>query len=193
MIANGADKVASYFTIGREAYYEGYYVVKVRYDSLYKLQKAGSYSFSDSTSVRDSMRLWYQRADSAFTKVTQLSPDYAGGFLWKARMELYLDPERESSTWKESYEKALAILEKGDLEKNRKSMIECYKYLGSYAFLNYERLLKTDKQQAEAMKNTTMEYFQKVLQLDPTDVQSTEVITELKKPEYKKPEPKKTR
>jgi tetratricopeptide (TPR) repeat protein len=184
MIANGFDKVNSYYSIGREAYFEGQ-IYKDKIDSLFKLQKKSNIPFSDSTVVRDSMKLWFQKADSAFTKVTQLSPDYAGGFLWKGRMESRLDPESETNVGKEAYEKALAIFEK-DPEKNRRSIIECYKYLGMNAYWNSERLLKTDKQQSEALKNTTMEYFQKVLTLDPADAQATEVITELKKPEAKK-------
>jgi len=192
MIANGADKLNSNFLIGREAFYEGQ-TYKVKFDSLSKLQKQSNIPFSDSTAVRDSLRLWFQKADSAFTKVTELNPEYAGGFIFKARSELYLDPERVDTTWKVSYEKALVILEKGDLEKNRKSMIECYKYLGSYAFLSYDRLFKTDKQESDVQKKVAMDYFQKVLLLDPADAQANEVITELKKPEYKQPEPKKKR
>jgi DNA-directed RNA polymerase subunit F len=52
--------------------------------------------------------------------------------------------------------------------------------------LSYERLFKTDKQQSDAQKIAAMEYFQKVLQLDPADAQATEVVNELKKPEVKK-------
>lgn len=185
IIANGGDKINSYFNIGRQAYIEGQFY-KVRIDSLFKLQKQNNIPFSDSTIVRDSLRIWFQKADSAYTKVTELDPQFAPGFIFKARSELFLDPEREGSTWKDTYEKALAILEKGDLEKNRGYMIECYKYLGSYGYLNYDRLLKTDKQQAEVMKNMAMEYFQKVLQLNPSDSQAIEVITDLKKPEGKK-------
>lgn len=191
MIANGYDKVNSYFWIGRQAAYEGQ-KYKNKSDSLFKLQRTSNIPFSDSTIVRDSMRLWFQKADSAFTKVTKLDSTYANGFIMKGRMESRLDPESETNVGKEAYEKALAIFEK-DPEKNRGSIIECYKYLGMNAYLNSERLLKTDKQQSEALRKTTMEYFQKVLQLDPADSQAIKVITELKKPEYKKPEPKKTK
>jgi len=184
--------VNSYYLIGREAFYVGQ-TYNARFDSLYKLQKQSKIPFSDSTAVRDSIRLWFIKADSAFTKVTELNPDYAGAFILKARSELYLDPERENTTWKVTYEKALAILEKGDLEKNRRSMIECYKYLGSYAFLSYERLFKTDKQQSDIQKTAALEYFQKVLQLDPADAQALEVVTELKRPPVKQPEVKKKR
>lgn len=181
-ISIGGDKVNSYYSIGREAYFEGQ-VYKNKFDSLYKLQKKSNVPFNDSTIVRDSIRYWRVKADSAFTKVTQLSPDYAGGFYWKGRMEALLDPEAETPGGKEAYEKALAIFQKGDLEKNKKSIIECYKYLGSCAYLNYERLQKSDKQQAEALKNTAIDYFQKILQLDPGDANANEFINALKKNE----------
>ena len=180
MIGNGYDKVNSYYLIGREAFYLGQNY-NMRFDSLSKLQKQSKIPFSDSTTVRDSIRIWFQKADSAFSKVTELNPEYVGAYILKARSEVYLDPERVDSTWKVTYQKALAILEKGDLEKNRKSIIECYKYLGSYAYLSCDRLFKSGNQQSEAQKNATIAYFQKVLELDPLDEQATYVINELKK------------
>jgi len=191
-IALGSDKSNSFYFIGREAYFEGQ-VYKNKFDSLYKLQKMSNMPFTDSTVVRDSIRYWRIQADSAFTKVTQLSPDYAGGYYWKGRIEALLDPEAETPGGKEAYEKALAIFQKGDLEKNKKSIIECYKYLGSCAYLNYERLQKSDKQQAEALKNTAVDYFQKIIQLDPGDVNANEFINALKKAEAKRPEGKKAK
>ncbi len=188
MIAGGYDKVNVYMLIGREALYAGQNY-NMKFDSLSKLQKQNKIPFSDSTIVRDSIRIWSQKADSAFTKVTELSPDNAGAYILKGRSEVYLDPEREDSTWKVSYEKALAILIKGDIEKNRKYMIECYKYLGSYVLLSYYRLRETDKQKADVQKNTAREYFQKVLQLDTADEQATYVIDELKKIDAPKPVP----
>jgi tetratricopeptide (TPR) repeat protein len=190
MIANGYDKVNSYTLIGIEAYFQGQ-TYKDKLDSMFRLQKKNGIPFSDSTIVRDSMRIWRQKADSAFTKVTELSPDYAAGFYWKGRMQAFLDPEAETTTGKEAYEKALAILEKGDLEKNRKFIMECYRYLGSNAYSNFFRLQKTDKQQAELLRNTAVDYFQKVLQLDPADALANEFMTELKRLDSQKPAPKK--
>ena len=190
LMANGYDKASIYFNIGLQDYYLGQ-KYKVKYDSLYKLQKTSNIPFSDSTIVRDSIRYWRVQADSAFTKNTQLSPEFVNGYLFKGRMEAYLDPEAETPGGKEAYEKALAILEKGDLEKNKKSLMECYRYLGFYAYLSYDRLLKTDKQQAEEQKKTAMNYFEKVLQIDPADAQSNLVLEQLKKPEVKQQEPKK--
>jgi len=179
MITNGADAVNTWFMIGKEYYFEGD-KYRVEYDSLMTLQKAGKIQFSDSTTVRGTKRLYFQKADSAFTKVTVLNPQYAGGFIWKGRINSLLDPEAITTQAKESYLKALALLEAGDAVKNRKSIIECYKYLGSYYFLNCERLVKTDKQQSEEFKATSIDYFRKILALDPSDSQAQEVLKQLK-------------
>lgn len=180
MIDHGADKITNYYAIGKEDYFEGY-SYKAKFDSLYNLQKKENIPFSDSTAVRDTMRIWYQKADSAFTKVTELDSTYYGGFLWKGRMASRLDPESETGAAREAYQKALALLLKGDVEKNDRMIIECYKYLASDAFLNYERLKKTDKEKAKELLNATKDYFQKVLEVDPSDKQAIESLDLLKK------------
>jgi biopolymer transport protein ExbD len=179
IINQGPDKITSYFGMGRQYYIEGQ-KYSSKYDSLYKLQKTENIPFRDSTTLRNAMRLNFQKADSAFTKVTQLDSTFYGGYLWKGRMQSRLDPESETNIGKAAYKKALAILEKGDVEKNKKSMIECYKYLAFNSFVNYERLNKTEKQQAEELKKATMDYFLKILQLDPADKQAKESVDALK-------------
>ncbi|MCX6239423.1 MAG: hypothetical protein NTY07_18040, partial [Bacteroidia bacterium] len=179
MIANGADKVNTWFLIGKEFYFEGD-VYQTMYDSLMTLQKVSKIPFTDSTRVFETKQSYIQKADSAFTVVTELNPQYAGGFFWKGRMQSRLDPEVLTNVGKEAYEKALAIFEAGDAARNRKSIIECYKYLGSYYFLTGERLAKTDKAQSEALKATSIDYFRKILALDPNDPQALEVFTKLK-------------
>jgi tetratricopeptide (TPR) repeat protein len=185
MLKNGSDKASTYYAIGIQEFYEGQ-TYRVKYDSLYKLQKQANIPFSDSTVVRDSMRIWFQKADSAFTEVTKLDTTYTLGYFWRGRVQSRLDPESETNIGKESYEKALSLLEKGDLEKNKKNMIECYLYLAGNSYLNYYRLSKTDKQQAEEYKKATMDYFLKVLQLDPTNKKANESVDALKKIEAQK-------
>lgn len=179
MIATGADKVNTYFQIGKEYYFEGD-TYRAKHDSLMKLQKEQKIPFTDSIAVLDSKRLYFQKADSAFTQVTVLNPLYSGGFYWRGRINAALDPQAENTIAKEAYEKALAVLQTGDTLKNRKLIIECYKYLGFYYFMNGERSDKTDKSQAESFKATSMEYFRKILALDPNDAQSLEVFRRLK-------------
>ena len=181
MIENGADKVNTYFTIGKEYYFEGE-KYRMKFDSLMLLQTRDKVPFADSTSVNESKRLYFQKADSAFAMVTNLNDKYAGGFIWRGRMNSLLDPEADSTFAKEAYEKALVILEAGDVTKNRRTMIECYKYLGSYYFLNSERILKSDKKQSEVLKQSSIEYWTKILLIDPNDPQALEVFGQLKLP-----------
>jgi len=179
MLTLGADTVNTWFQIGREYYFEADNY-RSSYDSLRMLQKTGKITLADSTAILSSKRLYFQKADSAFTRVTTINPQYAGGFIWRGRVNSLLDPDAITTVAKESYEKALLLLEAGDALKNRKSIIECYKYLGSYYFLNSEQLLKTDKKQSLAFKSTSIDYFKKILALDPSDVQALEVLKQLK-------------
>ncbi|MEI6677926.1 MAG: hypothetical protein WCL21_04920 [Mariniphaga sp.] len=179
MIAIGADKVSTYFMIGKEYSYAGE-IYRQKYDSLYALQRSNNIPFTDSTSVNNLKRLYFQMADSAFLIVTALNLKYAGGFIWRGRLNALLDPEAEKTDAKEAYEKALGILEPGDVNKNRRSMIECYRYLGSYYFLSSERLFKADIKQSEALKATSIDYFRKILKLDPNDTQALDVFKKLK-------------
>jgi tetratricopeptide (TPR) repeat protein len=179
MITNGADKVNTWFQIGKEYYFEGE-KYRAKYDSLMSLQKKSKIPFADSTSVSDKKRLYFQKADSAFTIVTELNPRYPGGFMWKGRINSLLDPEAVANVAKDSYEKAIQIFEAGDVAKNRRSIIEGYKYLGSYYYLNSERLVKADKTKSETLRNTSIDYFRKILALDPNDAQALEVFKKLK-------------
>ena len=112
MLNFGADGVNTWFQIGKEFYFEGD-GYRVKYDSLRTSQKAGKISFADSTIVIQSKQLYFQKADSAFNQVTVLNPQYAGGFIWKGRINSLLDPEAYNTVAKDSYEKAVALLEVG--------------------------------------------------------------------------------
>jgi len=179
MIVFGADSVNTWFQIGKEYYFEGDNY-RAMFDSLSILQKVGKVLSANSIRANELKRLNFQKADSAFTKVTVLNPKYAGGFIWKGRINSLLDTESTTDSAKEAYEKALTLLEAGDAAKNRKSIIECYRYLGSYYFLNSERLVKTDNAQSESLKAKSVDCFKKILALDPTDAQALEVIRQLK-------------
>ena len=179
MLDIGADKVNTWFKIGKEYYFEGD-IYRLKYEDSYKLQIENKIPFTDSIAVMQSKRTYYQLADSAFTMVTVLSPQYPGGYLWKGRMESSLDPEAETDFAKNSYEKAAALIEAGDSTKSRGSLIESYHYLASYYFLNGERLVKSDKAQSVALKEKAMEYWRKILAIDPKDAKTLEVFDKLK-------------
>ncbi len=178
MAESGADKLVAAFQSGKEFYFEGE-KWKSRFDSLTNLQKNLKAAFADSAEVKRNMTRYYAKADSAFTVVTRLSPEYAGGFIWKGRMQSLLDPDAASTGAKDAYEKALTILLKGDQAKNSKMIIECYKYLGSWYYLGYEKYFRSDKQKASEMRNESLAYFTKIAALDPADAQAKEVLAKM--------------
>lgn len=179
MIENGADKLNAMFLIGKEYFFEGENW-KGRFDSLMQQQKKNRIPFVDSLKVKEYIKHFYLKADSAFTVVCRMSPEYAGGFIWKGRMQSLLDPDASTSGAKEAYEKALELLLKGDQIKNRKSIIECYKYLGSWYFVAYEKLYTSNKKESAEMRSKTLDYFTKIMELDPSDAQASEVLQKMK-------------
>ncbi len=180
MIELGADKLVTNFAIGKEYYFEGE-SMRARFDSLMFQQKNYLTPFPDSLSIRNAIISLYLSADSALTKVSKLNPDYAGSYIWRGRIHSILDPEALTIEAREQYQNALLILERADSAKNRKSIVECYKYLGSYYYLAYERHYKSDKRLAGTMRLKTIECFTKISELDPADAQAKVVLSKLKK------------
>ena len=180
MMDRGADKLVTTFQIGREFYFEGE-AWRARLDSERELQKSSGANQPDSLAVRKSMIRYYAKADSAFSVVNQLNTEYAGAYVWRGRIQSILDPDALATGAKEMYEKALSILEKSELAKNQKTIIECYRYLGSYYYLGYERLLRKDKVVAAEMKTKSTECFAKINTLDPADIQAKEVLSKINK------------
>lgn len=110
----------------------------------------------------------FVEADSAFTKVTELSPNFYAGFLYKAKAESQLDPDTEKGLAKSSYEKAIEMMEAdaANMERYKKPLGEAYGYLGYYY------VVKNDK--AKSMEN-----WKKVLTLDPGNKQAQTAIDAL--------------
>ena len=180
LIGLGADKTVNSFLVGREYYFEGEQW-RTRYDSLMHLPQTSRIVVTDSTVVKSKMILYYHLADSAFDVVCKLNASYAGGYIWRGRIQSILDPEAKTTAAKDNYQKAMFLLEKGDAAKNQKSIIECYKYLGSYYYLGYERLYQSDKKLSADMRKKSIEYFTKIKSLDPTDLQAIDVLTKMNK------------
>lgn len=173
-----ADKTVATFLAGKEYYFEGNNW-KERYDSLLRTHKKRKVPFNDSLALRESMKIYFLKADSAFTIVNQLNNAYAGGFLWKGRVKAILDPEAENSGAKDAYESALLILLKGEQDNNKKMIIECYRYLGYYYFREYERFYRTNKLKSAESRSRSLDYFSKIIKLDSTDKQANEVIKKM--------------
>lgn len=102
-------------------------------------------------------------ADSAFSRLTVLSPTYAPGFLWRARSNYKLDPKNEKWAAKVYYEQYLTLIkpEERALANNKSMVMEAAKYLGDY-YVN-----STSKDAVKAK-----EYWTIVRDLDPNDKQA---------------------
>jgi tetratricopeptide (TPR) repeat protein len=123
---------------------------------------AGNTTEADST---ERTRL-LQKADSFFETVNERTPtSYLGNF-WRARTHAQLDPETEQGLAKPFYEQALTILETNP-EKYKSELLECYKYLGYYFYLQKENA-------------ASIAYWEKVLALDPSNAMATEAIKGIK-------------
>jgi Fe-only nitrogenase accessory protein AnfO len=175
LITKGFDKANTYFTIGKEYYYKG-----ITHKEIYDSTKVipGAASLNDSIIARQS----FFKADSFFTLVSTITPDFYGSYLWKGRVLSLVDTEMKEGLAKEPYEKALAILEKENASQNIGTIIECYKYLGAYYYFQSEMIGKTDKTQSASYKNMAIEYYKKIVAARPDDTQSKEILDQLTKP-----------
>ena len=109
----------------------------------------------------------YTKSDSAFVKVTELSPNSQVGFLWRGRCNSNIDSTGAQQLAKPYYEKCIELASV-DVTKNKKDIIESYKYLGWLSIQN--------NKDAEGI-----DYYKKVLELDPADEQAKSVVNDAKK------------
>ena len=110
---------------------------------------------------------YYTEADSLFAKVETLSPTSYLGTFWRARVNSSIDKETTRGLAKPFYEKSLIILQ-ADTAKYKKEISEAYSYLGFYYYL------KDDKP-------ASIDYWKKLLQLDPSNAKAAEALNMLEK------------
>ena len=100
----------------------------------------------------------YTRADSVYNIILTAKPTYAPGYLARAKVNSYIDPEAKQGLAKPYFDKYIELskAEGADPNKFKEGIVEAYGYLGVYNFQ------KGDK--AAALAN-----FQQVLTLDPSN------------------------
>jgi tetratricopeptide (TPR) repeat protein len=137
----------------------------------------------DTTVVADStsMLALYNCADSSFTRVIELKPESYLGYLFRARTRARVDPETTTGLAKADYEKTLSILEPGDKVKNKKYLIECYRYLAFYFYMMNERGIAISDQNGISNIENSIYYWKKIIELEPQDAQSLTAIDNLEK------------
>ena len=126
--------------------------------------------------------VYLKRADTAFRKVIELSPGSHLGYLWHARVMAALDPETTLGLARADYEQALALLEpKADKVKYKNDLVEGYRYMGYYTYLQFETAKAAhDESSKERAKTNSLNFWQKVLELDPENDKAKQAINALK-------------
>ncbi|MFM8951392.1 MAG: tetratricopeptide repeat protein, partial [Bacteroidota bacterium] len=130
----------------------------------FPLTSADNYSYGRAALMMQN----YTTADSIFSKVCEVQPNWAPGFLMKAKASANLDPTSADGRAFPYYEKYISLAEadSANAEKYKAGLLESYRYMGYYYFLKKD-------------KDTSKDYWKKVLVIDPNDKQATDVLKEL--------------
>jgi len=147
--------------------------------SQYFIMGKNCYFYVSDDSVKaDSLikKTYIWKADSAFAKVSELSPTSHLGMLWRARSNAMLDPQTTQGLAKPYYEKVVEMLTANTDNKNKKDLIESYKYLGYYYYLKFQNAKGADKINQPQYKESSLGYWQKLKELDPNDKAAPEAI-----------------
>jgi tetratricopeptide (TPR) repeat protein len=117
----------------------------------------------------------YSSSDSTFAKLNEIQPKFILGYLWAARSKNAQDGDfndpKAKIEWlaKPAYEKLIEVGET-DKEKNKKELIDAYKYLvGHY-------LSKQDFPKGK-------EYLGKILELDPENIDAKQALKDINNPQ----------
>jgi tetratricopeptide (TPR) repeat protein len=112
----------------------------------------------------------YPMADSAFSIYTEKYPEQAYGYYWRARSNIAIDTAMTEGLAIPHYQKLVEVLQKDSSNANyKKWMSEAYGYLAAYE-------ANTQKDYAEAI-----DYFEKVLDVDPANENARRYISMLEK------------
>ncbi|WP_162944795.1 tetratricopeptide repeat protein [Flavisolibacter nicotianae] len=112
----------------------------------------------------------YSAADSVFSTYVAKYPDQSYGYYWQAKSKALQDSGMKEGLAVPAYEKLVAILEKDSTDANYKRwIVEAYGYLAAYK-------TNTEKNYGEAV-----DYFEKVLAVDPSNADAKKYITLLEK------------
>ncbi|MDR3133467.1 MAG: hypothetical protein LBU42_05525 [Prevotellaceae bacterium] len=121
-----------------------------------------------------------QKADSVFALLTELAPTSYLSYFWRARINSMLDPETTLGLAKPFYEKVIEIAI--DQAERKRELIECYKYLGYYYYVQADAITakhNNDAKFARQEYSIAKEYFQKVFELDPNDAVAQKAIEDI--------------
>jgi tetratricopeptide (TPR) repeat protein len=138
-----------------------------------------SYGVRDTT-VQEKREAILRKADSLFLRLSELAPKFVQAYYWRALVYSQLDPETLQGLAKPYFEKVIeAVMESGDVEKYKRELIDCYKYMGYYYYLQAEAITKKHNDNPDFARTEYLkakEYFTKVLELNPKDAIAIEAL-----------------
>ncbi|MGZ3849319.1 MAG: tetratricopeptide repeat protein [Flavisolibacter sp.] len=112
----------------------------------------------------------YHMADSVFGLYVKKYPEQSFGYYWQARSNAALDKEMAHGTAIPYYEKLVEVMQKDSTNANyKKWMVEAYGYLAAFKANN------------EKNYPVAIQYFQKVLAVDPANADAKRYIDILQK------------
>jgi len=112
----------------------------------------------------------YPMADSVFALYETKYPDQDFGYYWRARSDVAIDTAMQTGLAIPHYMKLIELSEKDTTNKaNRKHLVEAYGYIAAYK-------ANTQKDYAGAI-----DYFEKLLALDPNNADAQRYIAILRK------------
>lgn len=99
----------------------------------------------------------YVPADSAFMKVNEISPKYAGGWLWRADVSSNIDSTGKDSLAKPFYDRYIQIADSDsvNISKYQIGLIRAYSYMASYYLL-----IRKDNERAKFYLRKKLELIQ---------------------------------
>lgn len=135
---------------------------------------------TDTTNI-DLKNSYYHKADSVFSYITEKAPQIYQGYWWRARANAALDPDTKTGLAKPYYEQTLEKIAASESSPTSVKLEAC-NYLGYYYYLQYDTAVR-NKQKAdiEPARASAIEYWQKVLELDPTSEGAKQALNVLKK------------
>ncbi len=164
------------------ARYYDLYLAQVGPDpSVFLKQGRNYYNMASLDSIPETKNMLFHKADSMFTKLTEVAPNSYVGYFWRARTNSALDPETTQGLAKPFYEKVVEITLKQP-ERFRRELIESYKYLGYYYYVKADTITTKNNGNPDKAKeeyNIAKDYFSKILAIDPNDEVAAKALKDI--------------
>ncbi|MBO3270385.1 MULTISPECIES: tetratricopeptide repeat protein [Hymenobacter] len=144
--------------------------------ATYKTKIANQIKANGSAELTDQIRLanayeynkQYAEADSLYAGVLTARPEYAAGYLMRARVNSNLDPNSTEGKAKPHYEKFLEMMKANpeDAARYKNEVLTANKYLGYYYYQKGD-------------KAASLPYWQAALAIDPNDNQAKTAVNSI--------------